>query len=168
MAKNLEIKCRLNSFDPVKIKIDKLPGFKFHKEKQTDIYYKVKNGRLKLRIINDKTANLIFYRRNENSSKRVSEYFISQTVNFKELDLILRSQFNVLVTVTKDREIFIRNNFRIHLDKVKGLGKFLEIEVIFGSLVQARKQLKKLISELGLDENSFVKVSYSDLLINKK
>jgi len=138
----------------------------FLKEKQIDVYYKVTQGRLKLRIINNKRGNLIFYERKEKTSKRISNYFISETKSFKELDKILRSQFEVLAIVHKQRDIFLENNTRIHLDTVKGLGKFLEIEVVYKDIVKAKKQMEQLIASLGLNEEDFIKESYSDLLIN--
>lgn len=137
-------------------------------ENQRDIYYKVKRGRLKLRIINEKSCCLIYYRRNEKSGKRVSNYILSYSDNFRELDFILRQEFKILVTVVKKREIYIKNNIRIHLDTVKKLGKFLEVEIIYGDFNIAKDQMKEIISCLNLEETEFIKPSYSDLLINKK
>lgn len=170
MKKNYEIKCRLSSdnFKNIKSLLSKNGSYEYSVEKQTDIYYKVKSGRLKLRIINDKTSNLIFYNRADSKVERVSNYLISSSENFKELDIILSKQFEILVRVVKKREIFIKDNVRIHLDSVKTLGKFLEIEVIYDNLSKAKIQMTKLIEDLNLNKKDFIKVSYSDLLINKK
>ncbi len=73
-----------------------------------------------------------------------------------------------MVTVVKERQIFLKDNIRIHFDKVKGLGKFLEIEIISNNFQKARKQMDKIISLLNLKENNFFNVSYSDLFIKKK
>ncbi len=167
MATNLEIKCRLNNFRFVRKRISEIKRIVCLKEKQTDVYYNVKKGRLKLRIINNERGNLVFYERREKTSRRISNYLISETESFKELDEILRSQFEVLAIVHKQRNIFLQNNIRIHLDTVKGIGKFLEIEVVYKDIVKATKQMEKLIATLGLYEKDFIKESYSDLLINK-
>ena len=152
MKKNYEIKCRLSSdnFKNIKSLLSKNGSYEYSIEKQTDIYYKVKSGRLKLRIINDKTSNLIFYNRADSKVERVSNYLISSSENFKELEIILSKQFDILIRVVKKREIFIKDNVRIHIDAVKDLGKFLEIEVIYDNLAKAKIQMTNLIDNLNL------------------
>lgn len=167
MPKNLEIKCRINNAKELSRLIQASGNYERSTEKQTDIYYKVRIGRLKLRIINNDYGNLIHYNREEKSTSRVSDYIISRTDNFKELDKILRSLYVVKVIVSKTREIYVTKNIRIHLDRVKGLGNFLEIEIIIDKIAEARKTLKELISKLELSEREFIKNSYSDLLISK-
>lgn len=164
MNKNFEIKIKLENAGHITSIRKSLKNYKPSVEKQTDIYYKVSKGRLKLRIINDKEGSLILYYRAEAKGKRISNYIISKTRDYTELDSILTKQFGVLVRVTKSREIYIHKNVRVHLDTVKGLGKFLEIEIIYKDLNSARKQMKGLITLLDLDEKKFIKNSYSDLL----
>lgn len=168
MNKNYEIKCKLNAPNEIKKYLVNINNCNYTFENQTDIYYKVNNGRLKLRIINDRIGNLIFYDRREKTNKRISKYLISTTNNFKELDEILRKQFEVLVSVHKKRNIFIMDNIRAHVDYVKNLGTFLEIEIIYKDFSKARMQMKGIISYLNLNEKDFIKESYSDMLINKK
>jgi len=170
MPKNYEIKTFVNNIENIRKAARKLVKNKTHKhfkEFQKDIYYKTGKGRLKLRIINNETGNLIFYKRKEHNKKRVSNYIISETKNFKELDEILKKLFDIFVVVDKEREIFIYDNIRIHLDKVKRLGSFLEIEIIYDSLTEAKKTMNKLIEYFSLEEKEFIKESYSDMLIKK-
>ena len=170
MRKNLEIKVRIKNTDKVRKLAKEFCKGKKHEtliQKQEDIYYKVKKGRLKLRIIDSKKGNLIHYYRGNKELKRVSEYTIAETYTPAAMDSILGSLFGKLVTVKKTREIFITDNTRIHIDSVNGLGKFLEFEVIFNSLAKAKKEMKKLIEYFMLDEKQFIKVSYSDLLLRK-
>ena len=169
MKKNYEIKCKLSAdgYSKCKELLSAIKSFQYSLEKQKDIYYKVNKGRLKLRIINDEHSNLIFYNREEKSLKRISNYLLSSSNDHNELEEILGSQFKILIKVNKKREIYIKKNIRIHLDLVKGLGKFLEIEVIYDNLASAKIQMEKIINFLNLSETEFIKVSYSDLL-NKK
>jgi adenylate cyclase class 2 len=171
MRKNFEIKVKLS--DPPKTKklvqlICKGKSPVSQKQVQEDIYYNVNKGRLKLRVINGKTGNLIHYFRSNESSKRVSNYTISQTNTPAELNSTLSSLHGVLVKVKKAREITIIDNVRIHIDKVIGLGNYLEIEIIFNSIKDAEKQMNGLIKNLRLDEKNFIKESYSDLLLKKR
>ncbi|HMQ69560.1 MAG TPA: class IV adenylate cyclase [Ignavibacteria bacterium] len=164
MNKNLEIKTGLENASQINSIRKSLTNYTRSVEKQTDIYYKVEKGRLKLRIIDDKEGNLILYDRAEKKGKRISHYTISRTKDFRELDYILTRQFGVLIKVFKKREIYILKNVRVHLDKVSGLGNFLEIEIIYGDLLKAKKQMSHLTDLLNLDETKFIKNSYSDLL----
>lgn len=170
MKKNFEIKCPLSfaEYKTVRRKIIQSNKFDSFKEFQKDIYFKVKTGRLKLRIISGKSADLIFYNRKEQNRKRVSNYVISKTADSRELEVILNKQFERSAIVIKNREIFTNENVRIHLDNVKGLGTFLEIEVIFTDFRKAKNEMKSLIEYLNLREENFIKTSYSDFLINKK
>ena len=170
MPKNYEIKTYVNNVKNLRRDVRKLVKNKTHrhcKEFQKDIYYKTGKDRLKLRIINNETGNLIFYDRKEHNKKRVSNYIISETKNFKELDEILKKLFDIFVVVDKEREIFIYDNIRIHLDKVKKLGSFLEIEIIYNSFKEAKKTMNELIEYFNLEEKDFIKESYSDMLIRK-
>ncbi len=171
MSKNLEIKVRIKNIREAQKRSKSFCKGKetFHFiERQEDIYYKTDKGRLKLRIINGKTGNLIHYFRNDKTRKRVSNYTISETSTPKPLYTILNSLYDQLITVKKTREIFITGNIRIHIDKVTGLGKFLEFEIIFNSMTRAQSIMRALIKHFELDEEQFIKVSYSDLLLNKK
>ncbi len=167
MPKNFEIKCRIRNLSEIKKILVSDRSYKYSIEKQKDIYYKVKSGRLKLRIINEKNSDLIYYNRKEKNRERVSNFVISSTINFKELNFILTEQFEVMVTVNKKREIFVKDNIRIHLDTVNKLGKFLEIEIMFKDLKKAKKLMEELKDLLRLNPKDFIKSSYSDLLINK-
>jgi adenylate cyclase, class 2 len=171
MRKNFEIKVKLS--DPKKTRklvqlLCKEKSSIREKQVQEDIYYMANNGRLKLRIINGKTGNLIHYFRSNESGKRVSNYTISETNTPIELNSILTSLHGILIKVKKVREITIIDNVRIHIDRVIGLGNYLEIEIIFNSIKEARKRMERLIEILDLDEKMFVNVSYSDLLLNKR
>ena len=79
----------------------------------------------------------------------------------------MKKLFDIFVVVDKEREIFIYDNIRIHLDKVKKLGSFLEIEIIYDSFKEARKIMNELIEYFSLEEKEFIKESYSDMLIKK-
>lgn len=171
MKKNFEVKVKLKDLNKTRNLVHSLcKGKKTVKQKQTqeDIYYKVSKGRLKLRIINGQTGNLIHYFRSNDTGKRVSSYTISETNTPKELNKILTSLYGVLIKVKKTREVTIIDNVRVHIDKVIGLGNYLEIEIIFNSITIAKKLMSDLIKRLEIEENKFIKVSYSDLLLNKK
>lgn len=166
MPRNLEIKVKLPSHKEVKsiIKKNKIgfAGLLIQK----DIYYKVNNGLLKLRIENgDQT--LIFYDRNEKSKKRWSDYHLLEIKN-TDGNKYLTKFLDVLTIVNKKRELYLFNNTRIHLDYVKNLGYFLELETkVVSGLRDAEKRFAHLVDLLNLRDKEEIRASYKDLLIKK-
>jgi predicted adenylyl cyclase CyaB len=130
---------------------------------QIDTYFKVGDGRLKMREFNTDGAELIFYRRDETRDKRWSDYRVLKVSNAGELKVLLSEALGVDVIVEKRRRVFIYKNARIHIDTVKGLGNFIEFEVVDngGDVVGL---MDFLIDKFSLRDAEFVRVSYSDLL----
>lgn len=166
MAKNLEIKVKLNSHKQIKrilndnnIKLAEVLN-------QKDIYYKVERGILKLRIENGKQT-LIFYDRNEKSKKRWSDYYLLD-LSSTDANKYLKRFLNVVVIVKKKRELFWYKNTRIHLDFVQGLGYFLELETrVVNGLKDAEKRFNYLLDLLDLRSKNEIRASYKDILLTK-
>jgi predicted adenylyl cyclase CyaB len=134
---------------------------------QTDWYFGVPAGRLKLRRPGAGCgAELIAYARPDTRRARVSD-FVRLPVSDPAAALrLLGSMLGVRVRVRKRRELWRFDNARIHLDRVTGLGTFLEIEVVVTKgLTQARALMRSLTRELGIDKADLVGASYSDLLL---
>ena len=71
--------------------------------------------------------------------------------------------------VKKERELFLYKNTRIHLDQVKGLGYFLELETrVLNGLQDAEKRFSYLLDLLELKSKTEIRASYKDLLMAKK
>ena len=136
---------------------------------QIDTYYKVTEGRLKLREGNVENS-LIRYNREEVEGLKESSVILYRTTNTASLKKLLNSLFEELVVVEKRRKIFYIDNVKIHLDQVNGLGEFVEIEAISeeGSheLSFLEKQCKEFMTLFGITDNDLVSASYSDLLLN--
>ena len=164
MPKNLEIKVKLSSHKKVKtiLKRNKIDFKELLIQK--DIYYKVDKGMLKLRIENDKQT-LIFYDRNEKSRKRWSDYHLLE-INNTDGKNYLKRFLDVLVIVNKKRELYVYNNTRIHLDYVKNLGYFLELETkVIKGLTDAEKRFNYVLDLLKLQDKKEIRASYKDLLM---
>lgn len=173
MRKNYELKVKINNYDVSKWRaLSYIRRFKdkhHFLENQKDIYYyKVSGKRLKLRIINNEYGNLIYYDRKDSQNKRISKYLLSDTKNPFELDKILRRFLKVQLVVTKKREIFTAKNLRIHLDRIQGCGIFMEFEIIYNSLDEAKILMKELMKHFNIKRTDFIKDSYSDLILKKK
>ncbi len=138
---------------------------------QIDTYFAVNKGRLKIREGNIENC-IVHYNRKNKSGPKLCEYTI---IRFKPDDCelitlkeILTISLGVLTVVEKKREIYFIDNVKFHLDTVKGLGKFIEIEAIETGKIGAaglRKQCDYYMKIFGIEKEDLVKVSYSDMMI---
>jgi predicted adenylyl cyclase CyaB len=164
MPTNLELKIRVTSHQSLKKILEQIGAENKGMLKQKDVYYSIPNGLLKLRIENG-YESLIFYNRNENDKNRWSDFELLQFANAKG-EKFFNNLFDVEVIVKKKRELFYYDDTRIHLDTVKYLGKFLELEtLVINGKVDAKKRFEKIISLLKLDESKQIRKSYKDLLM---
>jgi len=168
---NFEIKARCSNHDYIR-KILKENHLKFiGVDNQIDTYFKVSNGRLKLREGNIENL-LIYYERENKAGPKQSNVILMPTVLKGDvLKEILTKSLDVLVVVNKEREIYSMNNVKFHLDKVSGLGNFVEIESSgrnesFGSILE--EQCKKYMDLFKIKESDLVAGSYSDMILAKK
>ncbi len=130
---------------------------------------KIEFGRLKLREGNIENALIHYKRVNQKGSKRC-DAVLYECRGAKAMKKILETSCGILTIVDKRREIFFLGNVKFHIDRVKRLGNFVEIEV-FGS-AQAAAKLKKQCEFyqklLGIRSKDLVADSYSDQLLRRK
>lgn len=166
--KNIELKVRVENFGEL-VRILKKKDARYEGVlRQADVYYNCENGRLKLREINNKRSELIFYSRPDKNGSKISEYQILK-IEKKQLQgtkAILKAALGEKVIVRKKRELWLYEHTRIHLDIVNKLGKFLELETVVENinLRQAKKEHDDVIKFLGLGQFEKYNKSYSDLL----
>jgi adenylate cyclase class 2 len=167
MPTNLELKIRVNSHQSLKKILLQIGAESSGILNQKDVYYSVPIGLLKLRIENG-NESLIFYNRNENDKNRWSDFeFIKFAIGKGEK--FFNKLFDVEVIVNKKRELFYFDDTRIHLDTVKLLGKFLELEtLVINGKTDAKKRFEKIKNLLRLDETKQIRKSYRDLLMDMK
>jgi predicted adenylyl cyclase CyaB len=80
---------------------------------------------------------------------------------------LLTLAYGAISRVEKHRTLFLRGRTRIHLDKVVGLGHFLELEVVLEQNEPAAvgvREANELLLELGLNPSQLIEGSYADLL----
>ncbi len=165
MALNLELKIKVDSHRKFVSALKQIGADYVGILKQKDVYYKTKNGLLKLRIENG-NYTLIKYFRDENG-KRWSNYELMK-LNAKNPEKYLKGIFEVEAVVIKERKYWFYNDTRVHLDTVKDLGKFLELETLLtGNRTDAAKRFNEIVKILGLDSTKQIRSSYKNLLLKK-
>jgi predicted adenylyl cyclase CyaB len=163
MALNLELKIKVVTFRKI-LKILNRIGAEYKAElRQKDVYFKSPKGLLKLRKQNG-DYELIFYERDENSEERWSDYDVIKIASANAEKAFARF-LDIEAVVEKTRRLYIYKNTRIHLDNVKGLGKFLELEtVVDKGEKDALSRFEELATVLELDLSKQIKTSYRFLV----
>ena len=167
---NIEIKAKCNDHGKIRsILKSRNADFKGIKH-QIDTYFKVNNGRLKLREDNAENF-LVFYEREDKAGPKQSDVILFKSDLDSSLKEILLKSLGVLVVVDKQREIYSLENVKFHIDIVKNLGTFMEIEAIDsdGAFVKEKllEQCQNYLNLFGILKSDLISVSYSDLLLKK-
>jgi adenylate cyclase class 2 len=167
----VEIKARCAHPEEIKELLDKQQAEFKGVDKQTDTYFKVDKGRLKLREGNIENALIHYHRPDETGPKR-SDVTLFQTGINSGLKEILHEALHELVVVKKNRSIYFIDNVKFHVDEVEHLGSFIEIEVIdeVGDIGEdsLRTQCQYYLNLFKIKAEDLVDVSYSDMLLNNK
>jgi predicted adenylyl cyclase CyaB len=165
MPHNLELKIKVDSHTKLLNLLKKMKAEYKGELVQKDVYYKVKKGLLKLRVESG-TYTLIKYLRDE-KGKRWSNYELLK-LEGKNPEKYLRDILKVVTVVEKKRKLYLHDNTRIHLDDVKRLGKFLELETLLvGDKRDAQIRFNKTVELLELDLSKQIRSSYKTLLSGK-
>jgi predicted adenylyl cyclase CyaB len=169
MPLNLEIKVRCSDLAAAEIIAKSIPANYSGVLHQTDTYFTVPKGRLKLRELQGSRAELIYYERGEEDAKRFSNYDIHFSESPESLKFVLGKSLGIRSVVAKKRTLYLYGETRIHLDQVEQLGSFIEFEVpVKESEESAQRTLDFLIAQFGLAKEVFLKNSYVDLMEQAK
>lgn len=135
---------------------------------QTDTYFKVTKGRLKLREGNIENS-LIWYERENVQGAKQSEVLLYQYNGDKALKNILLKLHGIKVVVNKKRRIYFIDNVKFHFDIVTRLGAFIEVEAIDTNGVYGIEKLRDLCNTYAelfdVQSQDYISLSYSDMLL---
>jgi predicted adenylyl cyclase CyaB len=164
----VEIKARVSDHELLRKQLSTLGADYRGTFQQSDLYFKVPEGRLKLREVEtNNTVELIYYNREDIAGPKSDEAFILRIQEHGELKKILEKILTPLIVIDKVREIYFYCGIQIHLDTVKNLGKFIEFEKQTADTPEAiekgRLSLQKLMEKLEIDPSKLESHSYSDL-----
>jgi adenylate cyclase class IV len=135
---------------------------------QRDTYFRARAGRLKLREEQPGGATLVQYERADEARARVSAYRLVPVTDPGALRAALGAALGTLVVVDKERHLLLWQGVRIHLDRVAGLGAFVELEGVAAAdsdLAQESANVEALRAALGIGPERVVTGSYADRLL---
>jgi len=165
---NIEIKARCPDLAAARAAAVGVASARVGLDRQVDTYFRTRAGRLKLRESSLSGGQLVPYLRPDREGPRRSDYQVLPVSDPAGLKRILCEVLGVHRVVVKEREIFLCGSVRIHLDRVEGLGDFLELEAVIdgtpASETAGRAEVARLMRVLGIRDADLVAVSYEGLL----
>jgi predicted adenylyl cyclase CyaB len=183
MPANLELKARCVDLAAARERVKAVATAWLGLDEQVDTYFRTTSsearseakpsgvmrvGRLKLRESSLSGAQLIPYLRPDHPAARRSEYVVIPVPEPARTRELLATLLGVQRVVRKLREIALYENVRIHLDRVDGLGDFVELEAVWdGSAAGEAEQARKvafLREQLDIRDVDLVSLSYEGLL----
>src|SRR4051812_1244010 len=168
MARNIEIKARVENVALLIPKVAELASEGPLEIAQDDTFFRCDNGRLKLRAFSNDSGELIFYRRVNQAGPKESFYLRSPTSSPETLRESLSLAYGQIGRIRKYRTLFLVGRTRVHLDRVEGLGHFLELEVMLVGDEPADagvREAGELMDQLGVDRDQLIEGAYLDLML---
>lgn len=168
---NIEIKAKCHNLEFALQKAKQLSTEYVGLLHQLDTYYKTQTGRLKLREINGLEAQLIPYHKDYSTGPMKSNYDVLPSTNPQNLKSILKTILGEVAIVDKNREVYLIDNVRVHLDKVKGLGEFIEFEAVYEEKTIEDKErevskVNELMKVFEIQEEDLLDRSYIDYFLD--
>jgi adenylate cyclase class IV len=134
MGANIEVKARSRDWSGQRAEAGRLAGTEGALIEQVDTFFKTPAGYLKLRQFAPDRGELIYYERPSQQGPKLCQYSIVPTDSPAGMCETLARAYGVCGEVRKRRWLFLSGKWggqtRIHLDEVKGLGNFIELEVV--------------------------------------
>jgi adenylate cyclase class IV len=135
---------------------------------QTDTYFEVARGGLKLREEDPGRPHLIQFERATEPRQRESQYRIIDVDNGAVLRAALTVAIGVRGVVTKRRHLLLWRDVRIHLDTVERLGHFIELEAVApadSDLTREHQLIAELRDALAITDERLVGLGYAEQLL---
>ena len=165
---NIEIKAKCNDSSFIRNYLQQHNAVFKGVDEQTDTYFNVQHGRLKLREGNIEN-NLIFYEREDQAGPKSSNFHLIKVDDAKGLKEVLKRSIGIKAEVKKKREIYYIDNVKFHIDEVPGLGSFVEIEAgnVLADLPKEKlqEQCDFYMNEFGINKEELIAESYCDMLM---
>jgi len=166
-TRNVEIKARVGDLAAVEARAAAIASEGPFDLEQDDTFFACPRGRLKLRQLAAGRGELIHYDRPDQGGPKLSSYVLATTPEPGALREALARALGVIGRVRKRRRLYLAGRTRIHLDRVAGLGDFVELEVVLAPgepATAGAAEARRIMQALGVDEASLIAGAYLDLL----
>lgn len=171
MGANIEVKARIRNWDRQFAKAQRLAGKGPTMIEQVDTFFHTPVGHLKLRQFTPHSGELIYYLRPDQRGPKLSEYSITPTSSPASLCETLAQALGISGELRKRRWLFLSNepdaHTRIHFDEVRGLGRFIELEVVLapGQPPEEGEEIaQRFCVALDIHDEDLIDCAYVDLM----
>lgn len=167
MPQNIEIKARIGRVADLEPRVAALADSGPIAISQDDTFFPCPNGRLKLRVFECGSGELIFYLRPDHAGPKTSSYSIVKLSDPLAVRNMLTQAYGQLGRVLKRRTLYLIGRTRVHLDRVEHLGDFLELEVVLADdedVGIGEAEAESLMRQLGIAPDQTIANAYLDLL----
>jgi adenylate cyclase class 2 len=186
MLREFEVKIPLDNLEHVENKLRKLGAILIGYREEHDYYIDTRpcidivstDSALRIRVSRDPQSGNVYGeltfkgpRENHGFAKVRKEMSVEVNDPLKMLEIFKALGFNVFIIVSKKRKVYQYNEYKVYLDDVEGLGKFVEIEYMYegdrgwGSDID--QYILEIVDILGLPK-IFIKESYLELMMKSK
>lgn len=176
MTLEVEVKGYVNDFGEIKKNLMAMGAQFLGEVKHKDIYYNPPHKNFyhtqeafRMRIIDDGKKYYFTYKgpKIDDISKSREEIEILIDKGKEGMNLLKKFDFAKIATIEKSRKKYQYEIFEISLDDVKGLGKFVEVEVKTEekNYEKYRDQVLKTLKKLGIEKME--RKSYLELYLRK-
>ena len=169
--RNVEIKARVRDLERTRQLAAQLSGTDGHQLDMRDTFFPAAHGRLKLREQTGAPNRLIFYDRPDSTGPKLSNYKLADLgEDVSALRETLGLALGVRGDVQKVRYLYMVGQTRVHVDRVTGLGDFVELEVCLtdGQTTEDGQAVAEdLMKQLGVKPEDLIDCAYMDMLQKK-
>jgi adenylate cyclase class 2 len=161
--KDFTLKAVVADFRSIEGDLQKMNAIFIGIDRQTDTYFQVSIGKLKLR--QGTIENLIthYERKIENGMEKTTVYRYDVNPSSKQIADLLRDNA-VIGVIKKERQIYVIDNIKIHLDTTPQMDRFIEIEAIDRNNVYSddalRSQCLDVRKKLGIRDTDLIQTGY--------
>ncbi len=175
----VEVKYRVQSIELIRPGLEALGARYIETRIEEDVYFNspMRNfaetdEALRLRRHSDGTVVLTYKGPRLGGKGKTREEINVVVGDFNAMYEILRKLgFVEVARVVKKREVYVYENFTISLDKVEGLGDFVEIETVVTSEDLIGRGIEEVLSlgdRLGLSRDWIERKTYLELMLERK
>ncbi len=172
MARNTEIKARVDAgLAQLEALVRPLADHGPQQLQQDDTFFHCAKGRLKLRQFADGSGELIAYDRADAQGPKTSTYAVVPAPDPQALREALARSCGLRGRVRKQRTVYLVGQTRVHLDRVEGLGEFMELEVVLRddqSDSDGQSVAQALMARLQVPASALLAGAYLDLLESRE
>ena len=176
MNLEIEIKAKIRDFSKIRKQLLEVGAKKTGTVHQIDTYYLIspkyrfKSGEPRLRIRENKTANKFFWEYHQPTDMFGAKEYETEIDDPKMAKLILKKLgYEAEAVIDKVREEYKFKSLNIVLDKVKGLGQFMEVEIMDYNRKEGLNRIYGFYNKIGISKEDLIpEKRYLDMIWGKQ